>query len=147
MYISYFPVIAISLFGIAENELFNSVVFAQEQMMMMMMTTTTTTNIDYGIITSLTDNLLTVVSFLIGTSSFVLGLRLQNLSKSGANSIINKYFSILILALIVPSVIITAYGIFVIGSSIEPGDMDYLLLLLSLFVPAGVILFLVGKLR
>ena len=141
MSISYFPLIAISLLGIAENESFNSVVFAQEQMMM------TTTNIDYGIITSLTDNLLTVVSFLIGTSSFVLGLRLQNLSKSGANSIINKYFSILILALIVPSVIITVYGIFVIGSSIEPGDIDYLLLLFSLFVPAGVILFLVGKLR
>jgi hypothetical protein len=138
--IFYFPVIAILFFGIAENELFNSIVFAQEQMMM-------TTNIDYSIITSLTDNLLTVVSFLIGTSSFVLGLRLQNLSKSGANSIINKYFSILILALIVPSVIIIAYGIFVIGSSIEPGDMDYLLLLFSLFVPAGVILFLVGKLR
>jgi hypothetical protein len=138
--IFYFPVIAILFFGIAENELFDSIVFAQEQMMM-------TTNIDYSIITSLTDNLLTVVSFLIGTSSFVLGLRLQNLSKSGANSIINKYFSILILALIVPSVIITAYGIFVIGSSIEPGDMDYLLLLFSLFVPAGVILFLVGKLR
>jgi hypothetical protein len=140
LYIFYFSVIiAISLFAIAENELFNSVVFAQELMM--------TTNIDYGIITSLTDNLLTVVSFLIGTSSFVLGLRIQNLSKSGANSIINKYFSILILALIVPSVIITAYGIFVIGSSIEPGDIDYLMLLFSLFVPAGVILFLVGKLR
>jgi hypothetical protein len=95
--ISYFPVIAISLFGIAENESFNSVVFAQKQMM--------TTNVDYSVITSLTDNLLTVVSFLIGTSSFVLGLRIQNLSKSGANSIINKYFSILILALIVSSVI------------------------------------------
>ena len=140
MSISYFPVIAISPFGIAENELFNSVVFAQEQMMM-------TTNVDYSVITSLTDNLLTVVSFLIGTSSFVLGLRIQNLSKSGANSIINKYFSILILALIVSSVIIAAYGIFVIGNSIEPGDIDYLLLLFSLFVPAGVILFLVGKLR
>lgn len=139
MSIFYFPVIATSLFGIAENELFNSVVFAQEQMM--------TTNIDYGIITSLTDNLITVVSFLIGTSSFVLGLRIQNLSKSAPNSMINKYFSILILALIVPSVIITAYGIFVIGSSIEPGDIDYLLLLFSLFVPAGVILFLVSKLR
>jgi hypothetical protein len=136
---SYFLVITVSLFVIAENGLLNSVVFAQEQMM--------TTNIDYSIITSVTDNLLTVVSFLIGTSSFVLGLRIQNLSKSAPNPIINKYFSILILALVVPSIIITAYGIFVIGSSIEPGDMDYLLLLFSLFVPAGVILFLVGKLR
>lgn len=106
-----------------------------------------TTNIDYSIITSVTDNLLTVVSFLVGTSSFVLGLRIQNLSKSASNSIINKYFTILILALIVPSVIIIAYGIFVIGSSIEPGDIDYLLLLFSLFVPAGVILYLVRKLR
>jgi hypothetical protein len=134
----YFLVIAASLFVIAENGLFNSVVFAQEQM---------TTNIDYSIITSVTDNLLTVVSFLVGTSSFFLGLRIQNLSKSASNSIINKYFTILILALIVPSVIIIAYGIFVIGSSIEPGDIDYLLLLFSLFVPAGVILYLVRKLR
>jgi hypothetical protein len=136
--IFYFLVIAASLFVIAENRLFNSVVFAQEQM---------TTNIDYSIITSVTDNLLTVVSFLVGTSSFFLGLRIQNLSKSASNSIINKYFTILILALIVPSVIIIAYGIFVIGSSIEPGDIDYLLLLFSLFVPAGVILHLVRKLR
>jgi hypothetical protein len=134
--IFYFLVIAALLFVIAENGLFNSVVFAQEQM---------TTNIDYSIITSVTDNLLTVVSFLVGTSSFVLGLRIQNLSKSASNSVIDKYFTILILALIVPSVVITAYGIFVIGSSIEPGDIDYLLLLFSLFVPAGVILFLVGK--
>ena len=88
-----------------------------------------TTNINYSIIASVTDNLLTVVSFLIGTFSFVLGLRIQDLSKPAPNSVINKYFSILILALIVPSVIITAYGIFVIGSGIEPGDIDYLLLL------------------
>jgi hypothetical protein len=134
--IFYFLVIAVSLFVIAENGFLNSVVFAQEQM---------NTNVDYSLITSITDNLLTVVSFLTGTSSFILGLRIQNLSKSAPNPVINKYFSILILALIVPSVIITAYGIFVIGSSIEPGDMDYLLLLFSLFVPAGVILFLVGK--
>jgi hypothetical protein len=118
--IFYFLVIAALLFVIAENRLFNSVVFAQEQM---------TTNINYSIIASVTDNLLTVVSFLIGTSSFVLGLRIQDLSKPAPNSVINKYFTILILALIVPSVIITAYGIFVIGSGIEPGDIDYLLLL------------------
>jgi hypothetical protein len=84
---------------------------------------------------------------LIGTSSFVLGLNIQNIAKSGPSSIIYKYLSILILALIVPSIIIIVYGIFLIGSTIEPGDTHYLLLLFSLFIPAGVILILVGKLR
>jgi hypothetical protein len=43
----------------------------------------------------------------------------------------------LILAPVVPSVIIIVYGIGLEGSTLEP----------SLFVPAGVILFLVGKMR
>jgi len=98
-----------------------------------------------SIATSVTQNLLTVVSFLIGTSSFILGLSIQNISKVEPNPIINKYFNVLILALVVPSVIIIAYGIGLVGSTLEPGDVHYLLLLFSLFVPAGVILFLVGK--
>jgi hypothetical protein len=98
-----------------------------------------------SIATSVTQNLLTVVSFLIGTSSFILGLSIQNISKVEPNPIINKYFNVLILALAVPLVIIIAYGIGLVGSTLEPGDVHYLLLLFSLFVPAGVILFLVGK--
>jgi hypothetical protein len=134
----YSVVIIILIFIIAVNGLFISFVFAEQQK---------NTNTTSTIITSVTQNLLTVVSFLIGTSSFILGLSLQNISKSEPNSVINKYFSVLILALVVPSIIIIVYGIFLVGSTIEPGDIHYLLLLLSLFVPAGVILFLVGKLR
>lgn len=85
-----------------------------------------------SIATSVTQNLLTVVSFLIGTSSFILGLSIQNISKVEPNPIINKYFNVLILALVVPSVIIIAYGIGLVGSTLEPGDVHYLLLLFSL---------------
>ena len=44
-----------------------------------------------------------------------LGPSIDNISKSTPNSVIHKYFSILILALIVPSMIIIVYGIFLVG--------------------------------
>jgi hypothetical protein len=44
-----------------------------------------------------------------------LGLSIHNISKSTPNSVIHKYSSILILALIVPSMIIIVYGIFLVG--------------------------------
>ncbi|MGH9988954.1 MAG: hypothetical protein ACREAS_00800 [Nitrososphaera sp.] len=44
-----------------------------------------------------------------------LGQSVHNISKSTPNSVIHKYFSILILALIVPSIIIIVYGIFLVG--------------------------------
>jgi hypothetical protein len=76
-----------------------------------------------ALIPRLTQNVLTIVSFLIGTSSFILGLRIQNAARTTTestpssssttttkptipSSIINKYFEILILALVIPAVII-----------------------------------------
>jgi hypothetical protein len=111
-----------------------------------------------AIIPGLTQNVLTIVSFLIGTSSFILGLRIQNATRTTTessssttptlpSSIMNKYFELLILALVIPSVIINIYGILLVGSHLYPGDAPYLLLLFALFIPAGAVLFLVRKLR
>jgi hypothetical protein len=44
-----------------------------------------------------------------------LGPSIHNISKSTPNSVIHKYFSMLILALIVPSMIIIVYCIFLVG--------------------------------
>ena len=110
------------------------------------------------IIPGLTQNVLTIVSFLIGTSSFILGLRIQNAARATTestpsstpthpSSIMNKYFELLILALVIPSVFINIYGILLVGSHLYPGDAPYLLLLFALFIPAGAVLFLVRKLR
>jgi hypothetical protein len=44
-----------------------------------------------------------------------LGLSIHNISKSTPNSVIHKYFSVLLLALIVPSIIIIVYGIFLVS--------------------------------
>ena len=112
-----------------------------------------------AIIPGLTQNVLTIVSFLIGTSSFILGLRLQNGARTTTESrsplsqpptlptsIINKYFELLILALVIPSVIINIYGILLVGSHLGPEDTPYLLLLFALFIPIGAVLFLVRKL-
>jgi hypothetical protein len=89
---------------------------------------------------------------LIGTSSFILGLRIQNLARSTSSSssssiIMNKYFDMLILALAIPSIIIIIFGIILVGNKLDPGDFAYLLLLFALFIPAGVVLFLVKKLH
>jgi len=112
-----------------------------------------------AIIPGLTQNVLTIVSFLIGTSSFILGLRIQNAARSTIeptssssrptlpSSIMNKYFELLILALVIPSVIINIYGILLVGSHLYPGDAPYLLLLFALFIPAAAVVFLVRKLR
>ena len=73
---------------------------------------------DSSIATSATQNFLTVVSFLIGTSSFILGLSIQNASKLTAT--MNRYFRILILAMVIPSIVIILYGIVVVGSTLRP---------------------------
>src|ERR1051325_3113917 len=77
-----------------------------------------------ALIPGLTGNILTVVSFLIGTSSFILGLRIQSASKTAAvgdqvaqrsritsSSAITKYYELLIVALVAPSIVINVYGI------------------------------------
>jgi hypothetical protein len=60
---------------------------------------------------------------------------------------INKYMETLILALVIPSIAVIIFGIFLVGIQLEPGDLAYLLLLFALFIPAGVILFLIRNLR
>lgn len=110
-------------------------------------------SIPITLIPAITQNILTIVSLLIGTSSFVLGLRIQNLAKPASSTaspsliIINKYMDTLILALVFPSIFIIIFGIILVGIQLEPGDLAYLLLLFALFIPAGVILLLIRNLR
>ncbi len=106
-----------------------------------------------AIIPSLTGNILATVSFLIGTSSFILGLRIQNAARitpslsTLPSSTINKYFDLLILALVIPSIVINIYGILTVENQLYPEDTPYLILLFALFMPIGVILFLIKKLH
>ena len=102
-----------------------------------------------AIVPGVTGNVLTVVSFLIGTSSFIVGLRIQNATKSATTTSlsITKYFEILILALVIPAMIINTFGILLVGSHLYPDDFPYLVLVYALFIPAGAILFLVAKLH
>jgi hypothetical protein len=113
------------------------------------------------IVPAIIGNILAVVSFLIGTSSFILGLRIQSAARTTTttgstsssssatlpSSAMHKYFELLILALVIPSIGINAYGILLVGSHLYLPDAPYLSLLFALFIPAGAILFLVRKLR
>ena len=96
-----------------------------------------------------TGNVLTVVSFLIGTSSFIVGFRIHNATKSATTPSlpITKYFEILILVLVLPAIIINIFGILLGGSHLYSGDSPYLVLVYALFIPAGAILLLVAKLH
>jgi hypothetical protein len=82
------------------------------------------------LIPAVTQNTLTIVSLLIGTSSFILGLRIQNLTRSPTtttpiSALMNKYFELLILALAIPSLIIIVFGIIIVGTQLDPGDFAY----------------------
>jgi len=112
------------------------------------------------IVPAIIGNILAVVSFLIGTSSFILGLRIQSAARTTTttgstssssatlpSSVMHKYFELLILALVIPSIGINAYGILLVGSHLYLPDAPYLSLLFALFIPAGAILFLVKKLH
>jgi hypothetical protein len=113
-----------------------------------------------SIIPSLSGNILGMVSFLLGTSSFVLGQRIYSARTAStsstsppsstptlAASILDKYFEILILALVVPALAINVYGILLVGTHLYVEDAPYFLLLCAPFIPTGAILFLLGKLR
>ena len=103
------------------------------------------------IVPAIIGNILAVVSFLIGTSSFILGLRIQSAARTATSttsssatltsSAMHKYFELLILALVIPSIGINAYGILLVGSHLYLPDTPYLLLLFALFIPARAILF------
>jgi hypothetical protein len=127
----------------------NNTVIAEQQQL-------TRQGVPIALIPGLTGNILATVSFLIGTSSFILGLKIQSASRIALTSttqsisplsIINKYFDLLILALVIPSIVINIYGILMVASHLYPEDAPYLLLLFALFIPIGAILFLVKKLH
>ena len=127
----------------------NNTVIAEQQPL-------THQGVPIALIPGLTGNILATVSFLIGTSSFILGLKIQSASRIALTSttqsisplsIINKYFDLLILALVIPSIVINIYGILMVASHLYPEDAPYLLLLFALFIPIGAILFLVKKLH
>ena len=134
----------------------NYVVKAQQQLQ-----SQTRMGAPLAIVPGLTGNVLTAVSFLIGTSSFILGLRIQSASKTAAvvdqgspmsrltpsSSTITKYYELLIIALVAPSIVINIYGILLVSSHLYLEDAPYLLLLFVLFIPIGAILFLVKKLH
>ena len=122
----------------------------------------TRTGAPLNIVPGLTSNILTGVSFLIGTSSFILGLRIQSASKTvvaaddsvktgqptvSPSTAIIRYYELLILALVLPAIVINIYGILAVASHLYFEDAPYLLLLFVLFIPIGVILFLVKKLH
>lgn len=98
----------VQIFVIASS--FTSSVFAQEKSQYDPVT----------LVPAITQNILTVVSLLIGTSSFILGLRIQNLAKPASSTaspsliIINKYMDTLILALVFPSIFIIIFGIILV---------------------------------
>ncbi len=136
----------------------NNIVEAQQEQQTQLQTRT---GAPLAIVPGLTGNILTAVSFLIGTSSFILGLRIQSASKTTSAidhgpqksrstptpSIITKYYELLIIALVAPSIVINIYGILVVSSHLYIEDTPYLLLLFVLFIPIGAILFLVKKLH
>lgn len=120
----------------------------------------TTQGLPIVIVPAIIGNILAVVSFLIGTSSFILGLKIQSAARTTTtgstsssssatlpSSVMHKYFELLILALVIPSIGINAYGILLVGSHLYLPDAPYLSLLFALFIPAGAILFLVRKLH
>jgi hypothetical protein len=109
-----------------------------------------------SMIPSLSGNILGMVSFWIGTSSFILGQRIYSARTAStsststptlATSLLDKYFELLILALVLPALVINIYGMLLIGYHLYEEDWPYFLLLCAPFIPAGVILFLLGKLR
>ena len=122
----------------------------------------TRTGAPLNIVPGLTGNILTGVSFLIGTSSFILGLRIQSISKTttqlseGAQTesptpspltTITKYYELSILALVFPAIVINIYGILAVASHLYLEDAAYLVVLFVLFIPIGTILFPVKKIR
>lgn len=92
---------------------------------------------------SIIQNMLTVVAFLIGTCSFILGLTIQNASKMSLETY--RYLRMLILAMVIPSIVTISYGVILVGSGLKLSDLTYLLLLIVLYVPAGVIILLLSK--
>jgi hypothetical protein len=137
------PLVVLLLFLITEN----NTVRAQQQNHTVQFTKL---GAPLAIVPGITSNVLTVVSFLIGTSSFIVGLRIQNATKTPTtpSSSITKYFEILILALVVPAIIINIFGILLVGAHLYSSDLDYLVLVYAgVFIPAGAILFLVVKLH
>src|SRR2546428_12878175 len=101
MLLSFLLTCTVMLLSLSFMCLTNNTVRAQQQQQQV-----TSQGTPITIIPGLTQNVLTIVSFLIGTSSFILGLRIQNAARTTtestssstpilASSIMNKYFDLL----------------------------------------------------
>jgi hypothetical protein len=59
----------------------------------------------------------------------------------------NKYFDMLTLTLVIPSIALIILEIIILGRQMDPGHLAYLLLLSALFISAVAVLFLVTKIQ
>lgn len=82
---------------------------------------------------------LTVISFLIGTGAFVLGLYVPHATTIAGGT--GTYYKILILALVIPAILLTIHGIIMTYSS----DPIYIGVFLILFVPPVAIISILLK--
>ena len=104
----------------------------------------TTQGVPIVFIPAVTGNILAVVSFLIGTSSFILGLRIQSAARTTTtessssatlpSSEIHKYFELLILAMVIPAIGLNTYGILILASHLYLRDSPYHSFLLSSYL-------------
>jgi hypothetical protein len=93
------------------------------------------------IMLDITSDYLTVIPFLIGTSSFVLGLFIEK--NTGLTGTMKKVYRVLILSLLIPSTIMIVYGISLISdaSTFTP----HLILFTLMLAPIGTMLYLISR--
>jgi FtsH-binding integral membrane protein len=89
----------------------------------------------------ITSDYLTVIPFLIGTSSFVLGLFVDKFS--GLSAAMKKVYRVLILSLLIPSTIMILYGISLINDSSTYGP--HMVLFILMLAPIGTMLYLISR--
>ncbi|MGD1837038.1 MAG: hypothetical protein ACPKPY_03140 [Nitrososphaeraceae archaeon] len=85
---------------------------------------------DVRSVTPIIQNLMTVVSFLVGIVQFILGIYIQYFVK--LTKIMNKYLKILMSALVFPSIFIIIYGIVLAEIIISLRNIHYLIILSNL---------------
>lgn len=153
--------ISLSLFLITDLSFDKNNIFAQQEQQQQQQLQLTKQGAPVAVIPGITGNVLSTVSFLIGTSSFILGLKIQNVVKTFKSrdptkdttiinyplDKVNKYYEILILALVIPAIMTNIFGIMVVENHLYAEEKSYLLIFYVLFIPIGAILFLVKKLH
>ncbi|MFL6361539.1 MAG: hypothetical protein ACJ72V_19675, partial [Nitrososphaeraceae archaeon] len=109
----------------------NNAAAQQQQQQQQQPQSQTTQGVPIVFIPAVTGNILAIVSFLIGTSSFILGLRIQSAARTTttgsssatlSSSEMHKYFELLIFALVFPAIGLNTYGILILASHLYPSD-------------------------